>query len=95
MWNDVSVLFFCLGFNSEVQQIDPRIPQTELESQSIFLDLVEIINDGKNSFDSGMQEINILRKILTNQAVRFFVRSVLPGGVWVGKVKDIQASDGT
>jgi hypothetical protein len=27
-----------LGFNSEVQQMDPRIPQTELESQGIFLD---------------------------------------------------------
>jgi len=30
--------FSFLGFNSEVQQMVPRIPQTELESQGIFLD---------------------------------------------------------
>jgi ribosomal protein S18 acetylase RimI-like enzyme len=31
-------LYFYLGFNSEVQQMVPRIPQTEIGSQGIFLD---------------------------------------------------------
>jgi hypothetical protein len=49
--------------------------------------VVEFISDGKNFFESGMQEIGILWKILANQAVGVFVRAALPGGVRMGKVE--------
>ena len=49
--------------------------------------MVEFIRDSKSFFESGIGEVGTLGKILSDQPIRVFVRSALPGGVRMSEIE--------